>query len=222
MFLKIKNEIHYIFECFLDLIYHKKCIVCLSSKENNFLCKTCAKDVEYLSSFAHRIYKNVPIYSALNYSGSVKILIQKLKFSHKRNASIPLAKLLYKYFIKIKENKDYIIVYPPSFFIKSAQRGYNHMYLISKEFSILSDIPVEKDIIKKIKYTKPQYKVKNRKKNISGSFKINLKNKDIKNKTILLIDDITTSGATLEELIDCFEKENIKNIICLTISKSIK
>lgn len=220
MILTFKNKIKILYENFLDLIYNKRCIVCGNSKENDFLCKTCAKDVHYLSTYAHRIYNNIPIYSATLYNGSIKILIRKLKFSHAKNASIPLAKILFEYFSKIRKNKDYIIVYPPSFFIKSAQRGYNHMYLIVKEFSKLTNIPIEKEVVKKIKYTKPQYKAKDRKKNISGSFKINLKNKNLKNKTILLIDDITTSGATLNEIIDCFLGNNISDIICLTVSKS--
>ena len=222
MFLKFKSRIKYIFEAFLDLIYNKKCIVCNSSKEDNYLCKTCAKDVHYLSTFAHRIYNNIPIYSATLYDGSIKTLIHKLKFSHRRNAAIPLAYILFEYFNKIKKDKNYLMVYPPSFFIKSAQRGYNHMYLIAKEFSSLTNIPVEKGLIKKIKYTKPQYKTKNRIKNISGSFKIDLKNKSINDKTLLLIDDITTSGATLNEIINCLQKENINDIVCLTVSKSVK
>ena len=220
MILIFKNKIKVLYENFLDLIYNKRCIVCGNSKENDFLCKTCAKNVHYLSTFAHRIYNNIPIYSATLYNGSIKVLIRKLKFSHAKNASIPLAKVLFEYFSKIKGNKDYIIVYPPSFFIKSAQRGYSHMYLVVKEFSKLTNIPIEKGVVKKVKYTKPQYKVKDRKKNISGSFKVDLKNKSFKNKTILLIDDITTSGATLNEIIDCFLKNNVSDIVCLTVSKS--
>jgi len=222
MYLKIKSFVKNIYENFLDLIYNKKCVVCNSFKENSFLCKTCAKDVNYLSTFAHRIYNCVPIFSVALYNGSIKTLIHKLKFSHRKNASIPLAKMLFEYFIKIKEDKDYIIAFPPSFFIKTAQRGYNHMYLIAKEFSLLSNIPLEKDLIKKIKYTTPQFKARDRKKNILGSFKINLKDRYLKEKTVLLIDDITTSGATLEEIINCFNKENIFDIVCLTISKSEK
>lgn len=222
MYLKIKLQIKYFLENFLDLIYKRKCIVCSCLKQDDFLCKTCAKDIDYLSGFAHKIYNNVPIYSAVLYKGSIKTLIHKLKFSHRKNASKVLAKILFEYFKKIKEDKDYIIVFPPSYFIKSAQRGYNHMLLIAKEFSLLTGIPYNKNIIQKIKYTKPQYKAKDRRKNISGSFKINLKGINLKYKTIILLDDITTSGATLEEIIDCFKKENINNIVCLTVSKSIK
>ena len=221
MFLELKNFLINIIQAFLDLIYNQKCLVCSCAKTDELLCKSCAKDIQYLSSFAHRIFYNVPIYSATLYQGSVKKLIHKLKFNHRKKASIPLAEILFKYFKNIKEKNDYIIVFPPSYFLKSAQRGYNHMFLIAKEFSKLTNFKVNHKLIKKIKYTKPQYKAKNRHKNIQNSFKINEKElKNINNETILLIDDITTSGATLEEIIRLLKEKNINNIICLTIAKT--
>ena len=185
------------------------------------MCKTCLKDVQFLSCFAHKIYEKIPIYSATIYDKNIKSLIQMLKFKHKKSASKPLTNILFSYYKKINLKDDFIIIYPPSFFIKSAQRGYNHMFLIAKEFSKLTGFKVNNKIIIKIKPTKPQYKAKDRRKNIKGSFKINQKElSKLKDKKLLLIDDITTSGATLEEIINCFLKLNFNNITCLTISKT--
>lgn len=206
---------------FYNLIYNQKCIICGCSKVDNLLCKTCLKDVYYLSSFAQRIYKEIPIFCAANYKGTAKILIQKLKFSHKKKAAISLADILFRYFQKLNLKDDYILIYPPSNYAKSAFRGYNHMFLIAKEFSKLTGFKINKDLIKKIKYTKPQYKAKNRHLNIKGSFQINQKYIELyKDKNILLIDDITTSGATLEEIINCLKEADFKNITCLTITKA--
>lgn len=206
---------------FLDLIYNQKCIVCNCSKADNLLCKNCLKDVYYLSSFTQRFYKDIPIFCATNYKGTIKTLIQKLKFSHKKKASIPLAEILFNYFQKLNLKNDYIIIYPPSNYLKSAFRGYNHMNLIAKNFSKLTNFEINTKLIRKIKQTKPQYKAKNRHNNIKGSFTINKKYiNQLKNKNILLIDDITTSGATLEEIINCLLESNIKNITCLIISKA--
>lgn len=220
MFLKLKSCFTNIFENFLNLIYNKKCLICSCSKTDDLLCKNCLKDVRFLSCFPHRIYRDISIYSALLYEGSVKKLIQLLKFSHRKSSSKVLASLLYSYFKKLNLNEDYIIIYPPSYFLKTAQKGYEHMFLIAREFSKYTGFKIEKNLIKKIKYTIPQYKAKNRIQNIKNSFKINQKYIDkYKNKNIILLDDITTSGATINEILDCLINEGFKKIICLTISK---
>ena len=217
----IREILNTIFNSFLDLIYNQKCLICGCAKVDNLLCKTCLKDVQFLSSFPHRIYKDIPIYSMSKYENIIKKLIHLLKFKHKKNSAKVLSQLLFSYFQKLDLKEDFILVYPSSFFIKSAWRGYEHMFLITKEFSKLTNFEYKKDLIKKIKPTKPQYQAKDRHKNIKNSFQINKKYINyLKDKNILLVDDITTSGATLEEIINCFLKNDIKNIVCLTISKT--
>ena len=213
----IKN----LFGIFLNLIYNQKCLICSCSKVDNLLCKNCLKDVYYLSTFAQRFYKEIPIFCATSYKETTKTLIQKLKFSHKKKASIALSQILFAYFKQLNLKEDYIIIYPPTNSIKSAIRGYNHMYLIANVFSKLTNFEINKDLIKKIKSTKPQYQAKNRHLNIKNSFSINKKYIDyLKDKNILLIDDITTSGATLEEIINVLLDSGINKITCLTISKA--
>ena len=210
-------------EKFLDLIYKKRCVICSCSKANDLLCKTCSKDIIFLSTFPHRIYNSITIYSATVYTSVIKKLIQLFKFQHKRNISKVLADLLFQYFKKLNLNNKYIVIYPNSFYFKNMTRGYEHMYLIAKEFCKLSDFKLLKNAICKTKNTIPQYKAKNRFKNVSGVFKINKKYiKELKENPILLIDDIITSGATIEEIINILNKEKIKNITVLTISKAVK
>ena len=208
-------------EKLLDLIYKRKCLVCSCSKTNDLLCKNCAKDINFLSTFPHKIYNNIEIYSAAIYEGVIKKLIGLLKFSHRKKASVAIAQILHKYFISLNINKEYVIVYPDSFLFKNMTRGYEHMYLIANEFSLLSGLKLYKHAIKKTKNTTPQYKTKDRKNNIRGSFEINKRYIDLlKNSHILLIDDIITSGATVEEIIDLFQKEKINNITVLIVSKA--
>ncbi len=221
MIKKVKYSLSKFYFEFLNLIYNQKCLICNCGKDNVLLCKTCAKDVEYLSCFAHRIYKKIPIYSAGIYDGIIKKLIHKLKFQHKKIAAKVLAQILFNYFKKCDFKNEFIICYPQGFYLRNSKRGYNQVELIVKEFSKLSKIKYIDNLILKTKYTKPQYKAKNKQKNIKDSFKINEKYLEkINNKTLLIIDDITTSGATLNEIINMFFKKNINDIICLTVAKS--
>jgi competence protein ComFC len=211
-----------LFEKILDLIYQQKCVICSCAKDNVLLCKNCAKDVEFLSNFPHKIYNKIPVYSACLYKTTIKKLIQLLKFNHKKKVSYILAQILFDYFKKLNLGNDFIIIYPDSFCFKNYTRGYEHMYLIAKEFSFLSGLKFYKHAIKKVKNTVAQYKAKDRHKNIKGSFEINKKFlKELQSKKVLLIDDIITSGATIEEIINLLQENNINDIVCLTISKAV-
>lgn len=204
----------------INFLYINKCIVCGKNAEE-FICQNCTKEINFLSDKPIKIYKRIPIYCATLYETSIKKLIKSLKFYRKKHASIVLSKILYRYFSKLKIEKNFIIIYPPAYFAKNIRRGYCHMELIAEEFSKLTGFEIEKKLIKKIKYTKPQYKARNRKKNIENSFIINndLKEK-YKDASVLLIDDITTSGATIETLTDILLESGINDITVLVIAKA--
>ena len=59
------------------------------------MCKNCAKDVDYLTFFPHKIYNNIPIYSVVLYKTTIKELICKLKFKHVKISANILATILF-------------------------------------------------------------------------------------------------------------------------------
>ena len=217
--------IKYFFEQFADLIYKQKCVVCGCSKTNEILCKNCLKSVQNLSPFAQKKIEGVNIFCAFKYDGNIKILIRNFKFNRRKNAAIPSAKLLYDYFKKVCEQNNLnlspqnaVITCIPSHPLRVLKRGYCHTELISKEFAKLSGINTDFKIIKKVKNTLPQYKVRaNQKaKNVHGAFKIYPNH--AQGKTLILIDDITTTSATLFEAISNLKKNSYNNIICFVLA----
>lgn len=235
-----------LFHSFLSLIYKENCVVCgapcafenrpaIGSKGVQNLCKKCLKDVEILSGFPHTKFDGVEIYSACFYKGVIRDLIHKLKFNHKKDAARVLAVFLYEFYEKIEVYKkecgtslppvqSLILVPVPTNKNNIGKRGYNNVFEIVKEFSALSNIPFSKNLLLKVKNTKPQYNLgpKQRKNNVSGCFKINLEDYEKhRGKTFLIIDDIFTTGATLNEIIKTFHKNGIENIFCITLSKAV-
>ncbi len=235
IYLRIKTLSIIVFERFLSLIYKENCCVCGCSKDNNILCKNCSKSVEILSGFPHRIIDGVEIYSACIYKDTVRTLIHKLKFNHKLIAARVLAKILSDYYKKIldyeqkrsgniEKYKNAVFIPVPTSKNNIKERGYNNVYEIVKEFAFIQNIKFSHNFLIKIKNTKPQYKMgKNKRRdNVKGVFKINVKKiKDFKDKTIVIVDDIITTGSTLSEIIKVLKENGIKNIICITISKAV-
>ena len=88
------------------------------------------------------------------------------------------------------------------------------MNLVAEEFCKITNCTLNKNLISRIKDTKPQYKLNKteRMKNLSNAFKINKQN--YSGKTILILDDICTTGATFEEIINELAKNDITDIIC--------
>lgn len=231
-FANFKNSLCVFAREFLSLLYKENCIICGAPvKENAIplkgvqnLCKNCLKNVKILSYFPHTKINNVEIYSACFYEGTIKQLIHKLKFNHKKEVAKILALFLYEFYKKNEGFKNLVLVPVPTNKNNIKQRGYNNVFEIVKELSLFLNVSYSKKLLLKVKNTKPQYKLtpKKRRENVSGCFKINFEEyKKLEGKTFLIVDDIFTTGATLNEIIKTFKESNIQNLFCITLSKAV-
>ena len=159
--------------------------------------------------------------SIFKYEGIIRYLILNYKFKEKAYISKTFVQFILKnkkIFDKIKMY-DKIIPVPVSK-NRYKQRGYNQSELLSKEISkqtgieYVNDVLIKnKDIIEQSKLNKEQ-----RSKNIKNAYNI----KDIKkveNKKILLIDDIYTTGSTVEECCKTLRQSNVQNIGVMVLAK---
>ena len=112
---------------------------------------------------------------------------------------------------------DYTICAVPIHQNRFKKRKYNHMELVCKEFSILSGLNFDFNIIIRIKDTPPLYKYKasEREDILKNAF---LVEQDLSEKKILLIDDIVTTGTTIKNIVNELKKANCKDIkvFCIT------
>ena len=200
-------------EALLDIIYpyENKCIIC---GVEGFLgiCSKCRSDIK-------RVNQQEEIMAYGYYGGVLKKLILNLKYHKSFIAGKVLADLLCQIIIEKKLSID-CICYVPISKDSLKKRGFNQCSVLAKNISSILDIPVI-DCLVKIKETKEQKLLgkEERMKNILDAFEIKNKEKLFK-KNILLIDDVYTTGATINECKKNIEKCNINKIYLLTIAKS--
>lgn len=210
-----------------DLIYKRKCIECSCSINEGILCKTCSKDVQNLRCFEQGILNGYRLFSAYYYKGAVKTLIQELKFKHNKSCAYYAAKYLDDFIKEIKENtnieinfKDAVIIPVLTHKKNKNKRGFDNVYEIARKLSELTGFRLNSTSLIKKEYREPQYKLsaKQRKKNPEGSFKLNENFSE--DNLIILLDDIVTTGSTLDYITSLFKERGIKNLICITLAKT--
>ena len=200
-------------EALLDIIYpyDNKCII---RGVEGFLgiCSKCKSEIK-------RVHQQEEIMAYGYYGGVLKKLILNLKYHKSFIAGKVLADLLCQIIIEKKLSID-CICYVPISKDSLKKRGFNQCSVLAKNISSILDIPVI-DCLVKVKETKEQKLLgkEERMKNILDAFEIKNKEKLFK-KNILLIDDVYTTGATINECKKNIEKCNINKIYLLTIAKS--
>ena len=117
----------------------------------------------------------------------------------------------------LREKKVELIVPVPLHRKKMRIRGYNQAALLAEVLGEITGISVDEDILVRVKNTKPlkQLNDKERRRSIRGAFSVR---KSVWAKTIVLIDDIYTTGSTLDEAARVLLKAGAEKVYFLTIS----
>ena len=160
----------------------------------------------------------------------IKKVIWNLKYYHRSYLGQKLGETLYNELLEdISDIQIYTAGHPiwvipvPISKSKTKIRGYNQAKKIAVGFCSKGDKQIfnlkNNIIIKKVE-TIPQARITNRSrrlKNIQGAFKIKNSN-EIKGKTIIVIDDVTTTGGTISEIINILKKAGAKKVIGFAVA----
>lgn len=198
-------------KCYKSLTFNnqKICKICgikLFGEYN--VCKHCYSNKNYFNR----------AYSVFTYTGMVRDIIRKFKFCDCKYMGEYLSKFLVDKYKDLKLNCD-IVLPVPMYEKKKQERGYNQSWELCKGFEDI--LPIRDDILIKIKNTKNQAmsSFEERKTNLIDCFDV--KNKDIiQNKNVLLIDDIFTTGSTVNECSKILRKNGAKTVFVLTLSST--
>ena len=200
----------------LDYIFPPTCTIC-NKFGQAYLCKECEKELEkYLYNNKEKDVFHLFVY---------KEIIREKMIQFKFNDKSYMYHMFCEIFVKNKKAceflKSYDIIIPvPIHKKRKHQRGYNQSELIARELASKLGVTIYTDILKKTKNTKPQslLDAKDRKKNTQGVYIVENSEK-IKNKNVVILDDIYTTGATVNECKKMIKLAGAKNVGILTIAK---
>ena len=182
------------------------------------MCPKCYESLSFTDVRPNRIINGVNVYSCGIYEKNLQKLIRGLKYHRQKELAYFLAKFMYDYFSKLNIEGKFQVVPVPLHKNRIKKRKYNHMELTAEEFCKISGNVLNVDLIKRVKDTKPQYRLsrKERMINLSDAFEVD-KTKDL-NLPVLILDDICTTGATFEEMINTLKQNGLTDITCLASS----
>lgn len=178
-------------------------------KQDDEYCRDCLKT-------KHLFTKGRSLYV---YGGDVRESISRFKFHGRREyADFYGHDIITHLGSFINWSRADIIIPVPISKEKMEQRGYNQADLIAERISSYTGIPVESSLVTRIRNTSPMKELTRteRMKNLKGAFKIGAI--DVKCRNVLIVDDIYTTGSTLDAIACELKKAGVDNVFFITLA----
>ena len=201
--------------CFSKILIHTTlfCAICRARLPENK--KVCHKN----SSFT--------LGAATDYEVAARNLIHALKYRKWSRLQTTAAKILIPYlqnltFKKSDRFSKYLVIPIPLHKNREQSRGFNQSKLIAEIISNQLKLPLITGVLVRVKDTKTQTDFKDweqRTKNVSGAFQI-AKPDLVKGKNLILVDDVYTSGSTINEAVQILRAAGAKKITAIVLAKT--
>lgn len=197
-------------EARISLVSPAVCPVC-GSQNNSIPCEVCAEE-----QFAFSAVRSI-----FNFRGPVKDLIHELKYNGYSSPAgyfaLPLGELIES----DKDLKEHDFMCPvPLHRVRKRERGYNQSALIAYAASAICGLPYAEPLQRRF-YTRSQTLLSraHRKKNLMNAFKVKHLN-EVKDKKVIVVDDVFTTGSTLNEIAKTLLAAGATQVTALTVARA--
>lgn len=188
------------------------------------LCTKCGKSISsgiLCSDCASRFLDIDGIRSVFRFEGAVRQSILQFKYKNVKAMATPLAQLMGQYLRAHPLPADALVPVPlhPR---RLRERGYNQSSLLTGELSKFTSLPVVEKSLARLKNTPPQTRTKSaaeRHRNIARAFAC--RDRRLRGKRILLIDDVCTSGATLNACAVALKAAGAASVWGVTLAREV-
>jgi ComF family protein len=221
----------------LDLLFPQKCLGC--GEEGDLICHTCRKSLPRIAyPVCPKCGRPQPsgiicpscvswqnsidgIRSPFKFEGLIRQAVHQFKYKNLRSLAKPLALLVEDYLIHYPLSGQTLIPVPlhPK---RLKERGYNQSYLLARELGKLIQLPVVNDCLIRVKYVLPQAHTKSvdeRLNNVKEAFVC--RTSQLQNTQVLLIDDVSTSGATLDACASALKAAGAISVWGIVLSREL-
>jgi len=207
----------------LDLIYPPRCVFCRAPvKRSGEICQSCANSLPYTNNSGKQSgdFYSVCV-SPLFYEDDVRESLLRYKFSEATGYATVYGKYIAESVRTELLDRYDIISWVPLSRKRLRKRGYDQAKLLAKALARELGCKAE-PVLRKVKDVKKQSQMggaEKRKANISGAYQVK-RNALVKNKRILLVDDIITTGSTISECAKTLRIAGAADIVCATLARS--
>jgi ComF family protein len=228
------------FQSLLNLLFPPRCLACrtpLPHAEESLCapceshiaisqtlrCGKCFARIPGTKKVCHDDFPYLLGTACLYHDERVRALVRALKFRHTRAAAATLAKLLHRYLQNALIPLESFTVVPlPLSRRRERQRGYNQSQLIAEALAPRLGLPIEGAVLVRTMHTKKQSEIPNwdaRRTNVAGVFAV-AKPELAEGRDFILLDDVTTSGATFFEAATALKRAGARHIIALAAARA--
>lgn len=194
----------------LNFLFPPSCPVCHTrTMENLALCPECYQKIHF------NICNSILNAYAVEYNDTSKQIILPLKYGDRTEFSILMGNLMVQAGINVLDGAD-LLVPVPIHWTRLLSRKYNQAGLIAGHISKKTGIKVGQTVLKRVKHTEKQGSAKQRFENVKNAF---ICKKDVQGKIIVLIDDVYTTGATIEACRKVLMQKGAKEVRSLVFAK---
>lgn len=224
---------------FLKTLLKPSCTLCASYNAGPIgLCESCLQDLPWHSALqcpqcslisdgrtcgnCLAASPNFDTTTALfTYDFPLDRLLQQYKYREGLQLANTFASLLYEKISTLPRADQIDVIMPMPMHEKRLQeRGFNQALEIARILAKVSKVPLDFKTVQRIKFTPPQASLplKERTKNIRGAFKCQ---QDLRGLNIAIVDDVMTTGASLDELAKTLKKAGAAHVACWVIARTL-
>ncbi len=219
----------------LELLFPSRCLGC--ERGGTYLCDACIEDLPRAENprcslcwspqpgagLCPECYAAPPPFdglrSAFVYQGVARSLVRSLKYRGMTSLAPPMASLLAEVALDFEIEADIVVPVPLSG-LRHRTRGYNQASELAKHLGRELDLPMRPRALERSRHTSPQARTADameRRRNVQGAFRS--EDPAVEGNRMLLVDDVTTTGATLAACADALQRAGADSVWCITFAR---